>query len=1600
MILRLWVVIVAGICLLENVASAQSKYHVQQINTSSIVGRDLSQNSVYSICQGPKGLMWFATQLGVDVFDGTRFLDVPELSLLDGATVSELVSDKHGVWGISDSLLFYCSHLADEARFSLAIRPFDRKLAKLQSKNDSIYVVVEGKNGVQDNVLFGAWLDDFDDEIHIDRYKPNFFGDSTKISEMHSDDSGMTLYLSNDSIFVVDQSYSVAWEFASPFTGQVEFFVSNGRFLAQDNDEGSDSFRTYEITKNGIINLELNVNDRLRDLEVIANEMWLCYGNLGVKVFDESYKEHASLKGCTNLFTRSIHQSKEGTIWIGTDGAGVYRISQSDELFDLFLDNSSAPKIPENNFVWSLQALDDDLVVIGTRGKGVSILDAKTDEVISSYSFPIRHRFRQVLSSLPLDKSKDFIVGTDKGIFKTSTPGNLVFQSLRDTACLSLVDHNNRSFVALLRSKSGNSSVCLINKDDFRIVDVLLGWSAEQMSCLRKKPEGDGVLYFVGGHSRVYRLRQRDEDSWVHSVINLVPSNHGSNSWLKHPGAGVVSLSVDSAGFWYGTERLGLGRWNSTVGANIHLNNESIVDKTIYGIECDSLGRVWYSTAHGIGSIERIRNGFLYKRFGSSHIQGQMEYNANASCVTSASSFILFGGVNGITRIRPSKRLASVESEVDVNILLELQDEEKSKFLFFESQDTTCTLDQLVFEQDVVSLRLTLLDYNDPANNRFILKKNSGNELGIESSEPTYFTIKQDVQPDVLVLNESNNSYELSVISNSWVLDDCLKLNLVVSHSKLKKANINQLVVFSILLLVVVLFAIVLGRLAQLGLRKGKNIKSAKEELEGAINDLKNEKGGSSGPVLMHLRFLNWVLKRILIENHADYVGMVFINGDGEARYYEPPVELGPFDARFIRLEGDDDDSRYELQSLTLDYKSANDTWVERTDQKHPEFSNVPFSAGRKFIRVKPGLDASHSIGYVVLFYVNGVRKTRKRGFLPWLIRYESYSGALLSMASHTFSDLQRQHVQLGLLQPLNVVGSAPDSFYREIFTITRSYLIDYYNTKRIAFYYMKDEDDPYFHLISSPDFQKLYDKRLKRKVGTNWIRNNNRIPKVPEAYDVKDFFTLFEFFDQKRSLSGSEIQQVIFLPVIIENRINSFGLVFLAKGGFNPVQDKVGFLSQITEKLAKTVQLVYLNRTLYTIPRLIGSVEQEHTLAEIVHQSNIVLSCDFVQLLPKRAKNGKFLLGGMIDDGNYIDDRLKGAASAIHPIADFVDSIEFKNEYQILNKSQLDDILDKYKGKADNSTLMFWKKENVEAVVCMEIRVNRVRKGIFVLAYRGLSDKKITSRFESHLRLAFTELIRLTVELSEIRSSKDRFVSDQIRMAGPYWNSQKVVHELHNTLSTFTAVSANWGLFLKRIKELNSTEQKYATIDFLEEFSDQYDDLVTQIQSIKRYYNPENFKAKREFTLIWDLLDASIEGYPQEDEHLLVRRLYKSQTRFKDAKVFVVASWIQQVFINLIKNSHEASKSRKGHILKIDLASEGVNYVLSFEDNGTGILPEDSENIFSSTFSTKFEQGGSGIGLAFCRNVLREHGGEIHLDKSFSPDDGARFVVRLPIAK
>jgi len=114
--------------------------------------------------------------------------------------------------------------------------------------------------------------------------------------------------------------------------------------------------------------------------------------------------------------------------------------------------------------------------------------------------------------------------------------------------------------------------------------------------------------------------------------------------------------------------------------------------------------------------------------------------------------------------------------------------------------------------------------------------------------------------------------------------------------------------------------------------------------------------------------------------------------------------------------------------------------------------------------------------------------------------------------------------------------------------------------------------------------------------------------------------------------------------------------------------------------------------------------------------------------------------------------------------------------------------------------------------------------------------------------------------------------------------------------------------------------------------------------------------------------------------------------------KIIVDFPQIQEVFLNIILNAEQAMTEAHGGGKLIIKTQQIKDYVkVSFTDDGPGIPDEHLDKLFDPFFTTRWEKGGTGLGLSACHSIVTEHGGKIYAKSK--PGNGATFVIEFPLA-
>ncbi len=109
--------------------------------------------------------------------------------------------------------------------------------------------------------------------------------------------------------------------------------------------------------------------------------------------------------------------------------------------------------------------------------------------------------------------------------------------------------------------------------------------------------------------------------------------------------------------------------------------------------------------------------------------------------------------------------------------------------------------------------------------------------------------------------------------------------------------------------------------------------------------------------------------------------------------------------------------------------------------------------------------------------------------------------------------------------------------------------------------------------------------------------------------------------------------------------------------------------------------------------------------------------------------------------------------------------------------------------------------------------------------------------------------------------------------------------------------------------------------------------------------------------------------------------------------------SQLQEVVVNLVHNAieamHDTPEPERVMQVKTELR-DSDSIIVAIKDNGSGIDPKMIGEIFEAFVTTKTK--GMGLGLAICRKIIENHGGQLSAESDGKM--GARFQFVLPVAR
>ena len=281
----------------------------------------------------------------------------------------------------------------------------------------------------------------------------------------------------------------------------------------------------------------------------------------------------------------------------------------------------------------------------------------------------------------------------------------------------------------------------------------------------------------------------------------------------------------------------------------------------------------------------------------------------------------------------------------------------------------------------------------------------------------------------------------------------------------------------------------------------------------------------------------------------------------------------------------------------------------------------------------------------------------------------------------------------------------------------------------------------------------------------------------------------------------------------------------------------------------------------------------------------------------------------------------------------------------------------------------------------------------IFEKFPRAMRNLLVTydTRLRRHNDIVVDQFLKMMDQIKELEDSHKRLLlSDKMASIGLL--TAGIAHEINNPLFVVTGYL---DVLHDRLREGETLQQGSISIEELQGIADK---LGTASKSIVKLVSGIKTYARIEDTDPVPIdLNSAIQGSLDLVSFLYRQDNIELKNGLSNGSPMILGNIgkLQQVLMNLLSNAQDAMESSRTKIISVDTYEEADNVVVEVADTGCGIEPENIQNVFSRSFTTKPVGKGSGMGLDLVRKMVEEMGGSIGVRSEFS--SGTTFKMIFP---
>lgn len=641
----------------------------------------LSQNSVKSIITDHRGFVWFGTHNGLNRFDGYEFMHFKRKDNQPGIsnnTVKSLCEDDFGnLWigtekGLNvffpETRKFYCykhkpkndNTIASDTIMKIRKSKSGRLIVAYMNSVDIIEIL--GKNGKIKSIE------------HLNTSNKSGILPGSKIFDVLEDENGNIWIATNKRLikYITATNRCVYFENNS----NDEESISNNDVHALYEDEiqylwigtvkglnrynpFTNKFKRYLNTNNDCSGL---INNSVFSIAMDANNDLIIGTIGGISIFNrktgkcKNYSHQpGNIKSISSDFINTIHATKGGNVWIGTENSGVNYYNTNLINFEVYKNDLYNKNSLSSNTVSAIVEDENDLW-IATMGGGInkynkisgrytnlSVCKTNTDGISCNY---ITNMYKSSQGDLWIGmwncginviKSEKIIHYTHKDDNPKTVSADLITAIAEDS-------YGN----IWIGTVSGLSKYSYDTKEFENCTLQIDG-----IDCIEF--DNYGNLWFGGMHG-LYKIN-------AEPGVDISPFNFKHKRFVTDTaneqsinGNGIITLYNDGNNLWIGTYNNGL---NVTTPVN-NLNEEEkfkhyttddgLCSNIIFGIIQDNNKNIWVSTDYGLSKLNP-ETGAINSYFGTDGLpSNQFERSALHK---NKEGKLYFGSTSGLVSFHP-----------------------------------------------------------------------------------------------------------------------------------------------------------------------------------------------------------------------------------------------------------------------------------------------------------------------------------------------------------------------------------------------------------------------------------------------------------------------------------------------------------------------------------------------------------------------------------------------------------------------------------------------------------------------------------------------------------------------------------------------------------------------------------------------------------------------------------------------------------------------------------------------------------------------------------------------------------------------------------